>query len=132
MLISAPPTALAAQGEVLREIDDPHTGDCWLLMLDPAHPGGPGRLLLASAGRKALQGQVRPIVGPVQALPVIRPGERVALEEHSAVADAHMEAVAMGPARNGDSFNVRLKIGGQILKAVALGPGHAVVQEAAR
>jgi hypothetical protein len=40
----------AVQGEVVREIDDPHTGQRWLLVRDGQQPGGPGRLLLAGAG----------------------------------------------------------------------------------
>jgi len=63
---------------------------------------------------------------------VIRSGERVVLEGHSAVADVRLEASAIGPARMGESFQVRMTIGGRIVKAVALGPGHAVVQEATR
>ena len=32
----------ASRGEIVREIDDPHTGDRWLLVRDASHPGGPG------------------------------------------------------------------------------------------
>ena len=31
-----------AQSELVREIDDPHTGVRWLLMRNSEHPGGPG------------------------------------------------------------------------------------------
>ena len=34
-----------ALGEIVREIDDPHSGDRWLLVRDASHPGGPGLLL---------------------------------------------------------------------------------------
>src|ERR1039458_10642181 len=37
-----------AQGEIVREIDDPHTGHSWLLVRNDRHPGGPGRLVLAA------------------------------------------------------------------------------------
>lgn len=128
---SMPASALSSvQGEVLREIDDPHTGDCWLLLRDPAHPAGPGRLVLTGLGKRSV-----PVMLPAEAralLPVIRSGERVVLEGHSAVADVRLEASAMGPARIGDSFSARMTIGGRIVKAVALGPGHAVVQESTR
>ena len=33
---------------MVREIDDPHTGDRWKLMRDPVHPEGPGRLVLVT------------------------------------------------------------------------------------
>jgi hypothetical protein len=33
-------------GEIVREIDDPHTGDRWLLLRNAEAPGGPGRLVL--------------------------------------------------------------------------------------
>jgi hypothetical protein len=34
-----------ANGDIVREIDDPHNGDRWLLVGDQSHPGRPGRLL---------------------------------------------------------------------------------------
>jgi hypothetical protein len=36
----------AVQGEVVREIDDPHTGQRWLLVRNGQLSGGPGHLLL--------------------------------------------------------------------------------------
>ena len=39
--------AILPLGNVIREIDDPHSGDRWLLLRDPNRPGGPGRLVLA-------------------------------------------------------------------------------------
>ena len=127
---TAPSAYAPAQGEVLREIDDPHTGDCWLLLRDPSHPAGPGRLVLAAFGMRSLPASVQ--AHSEAPLPVIRSGERVVLEGHSAVADVRLEASAIGPARMGESIQVRMTIGGRIVKAVALGPGHAVVQEATR
>jgi len=32
-------------GEIVRELDDPHTGDRWLLVRNDQFPGGPGRLV---------------------------------------------------------------------------------------
>jgi len=133
MVISAPASGQnGTKGEILREIDDPHNGDCWLLERDPAHPGGPGRLVLASAGQRVLPGRLQPAAALDQALPVIRSGDRVVVEEHSAQADARLEAVAMGPAMAGASFSVRLTIGGQVMRVVALAAGHAAVSEATR
>jgi flagella basal body P-ring formation protein FlgA len=55
---------------------------------------------------------------------VIRGGDRVILEEHTPVVDARLEAIALAPAREGGTLRVRLKIGGGIVEAVALGPGR--------
>lgn len=62
---------------------------------------------------------------PAQPLPVIRTGDRLIVEENTALVEARLEAVALGPAQPGSSFNVRLVAGGKIVRAVALGPGRA-------
>jgi hypothetical protein len=117
---------------VVREIDDPHTGARWLLMRDPKRPGGPGRMVLAagmekegqeeragasSAASEELSRKVR--------LPVIRAGDRLIVEENTAVVEAWLEAVALGPAPSGSPLNARLTIGGKVVRVVALGPGRA-------
>jgi hypothetical protein len=118
------------QGDVFREIDDPHTGDCWLLVRNDRVPGGPGRLVLAH--RNAAGGAARRAAGPTgeaQILPVIRAGDRLILEEHTARVDAVLEARAMNPAAPGASLDVRLTIGGSVVRAIALGPGRATLQK---
>jgi len=122
----------AAQGEIVGEIDDPHTGGCWLLERDPSHPAGPGRLVLTSVGQTIFPRPTHPGSKREPDLPVLRSGDRVVVEEHSAVADARLDAVAMGPALAGAWFQARLAIGGHIVKAVAVGPGRALVGEATR
>lgn len=137
-------------GEVVREIDDPHNGDRWLLFRDNENPGGPGRLVRVQAGFAGryltadaavvprrlevtpaeVSGGVPVASGPAAGipdapLPVIRTGDHLMLEENTAVVEAHLEAVAMGPALAGSPFSVRLKIGGKVVRAVALGPGRA-------
>ena len=104
---------------VVREINDPHSGARWLLVLDPSHPAGPGRLVLAEgfADGKDLRTTV--------ALPIIHTGDRLTVEEHTPALDAKLEGVAMGPARDGASFQVRLKLNGTIVHAIALAPGRA-------
>lgn len=57
--------------------------------------------------------------------PVVRTGDRLTVEEHTQIADAYLEAVALGPASVGSVLNVRLKIGDRVVRAVALGPGRA-------
>ncbi len=116
-------------GEIVREIDDPHTGSRWLLMRDLSHPGGPGRLLLAGEFRNHLRPS-QPGVEPPRT--VIRAGDRLVVEENTAVVEARLEAVALGPAVVGSPLDVRLKIGGKVVRAVALGPGRAAFETEAR
>ena len=118
----------AARTQVVRVIRDPHSGERWLLLRSFATPAGPGRLVLTSsrqepAGQRQSGGASGP--DPVLVLPVIRAGDRVVVEENSARAEVRLEAVAMGPAANGSNLDVRLKIGGKVVRAVALGPGRA-------
>ena len=135
------PSAYAAQpdqayGETVREIDDPHTGDRWLLLRDGSHPGGPGRLvLLGSRGidaRRERPGGSETASAQMPLTPVIHAGERLVVEEDTAVVSSRLEAVALGPAAVGAAFVVRLKIGGKLLLAVALAPGRAAYQAEAR
>jgi hypothetical protein len=121
-----------SSGQVYREIDDPFTGDRWLLLRDDRHPGGPGRLVLATGSLdvQASSRSGREKAGSrsytVMLLPVIRTGDRLIVERNTSVVEERLEAVALGPAVQGSSFEVRLEIGGKIFRAVALGPGQAV------
>jgi hypothetical protein len=54
--------------------------------------------------------------------PVIRAGGRVTIEQHTARLDSRLGAVALEPARAGQSFRLRLD-SGRVLRAVAL-DGH--------
>ncbi|MGB7266799.1 MAG: hypothetical protein WBC92_14885 [Terracidiphilus sp.] len=121
--------AIRPQGEVLREIDDPNLGDCWLLLRDPSHSGGPGRLVLAPmhAGvqGEGAKGRV-PLKETRKKLPVIRAGDALIAEESTAVAEARLEAVALSEAAVGGELRVRLKIGGKVVRVVAAGPGRVV------
>jgi hypothetical protein len=123
-------------GEAVREIDDPHTGDRWLLLRDTTHPGGPGRLvLLGSRGNEARHerpGGSETASAQMPLTPVIHAGERLIVEEDTAVVSSRLEAVALGPAAIGAAFEVRLRIGGKLLQAVALAPGRAAFQAEAR
>jgi hypothetical protein len=120
------PQSTVPGGEIVREIDDPRNGDRWLLMRDPDHPGGPGLLRVVSAVRLNT-GQAGP--SPAEKAPIIRAGDRVLVEENTAVAEARLEAVALGPARQGSPFNVRLIMGGKVLRVLAAGPGRAVLEK---
>jgi hypothetical protein len=120
-------------GVVTREIDDSATGDRWLLVRDMTNPAGPGRMVRIETGKVALAGGVEgeagrkdaqsPAAAPVR--PVIHAGDAVIVEEHTSVIDARLEAVALGSAAVGAEFKARLKIGGKVLRVVALAAGRA-------
>jgi len=121
------PTPVGPDRLVLRQIEDPSTLDLWLLMRDPSRPAGPARLVLARQGTS-----IREVISGVPAqslsvpeLPVIHPGDALMVEEHTAVVDARLEAVALEPAMKSAQFNARLKIGGQVVRVVAVSPGRA-------
>jgi hypothetical protein len=116
----------------VRVIQDPHTQMRWLLERDPARPGGPGRMVLlgrqeisqsnsisiADANAR-IDANIKTNISPR----VIRSGDRLILEENSALVEARLEAVALGSATAGAELNVRLAIGGRILRARAIAPG---------
>ena len=120
-------------GVAIREIDDSATGDRWLLVRDIANPAGPGRMVRIETGKADLTGGVEgeparkgtqsPAAAPVR--PVIHAGDVVIVEEHTSVIDARLEAVALGSAAVGAEFKARLKIGGKVLRVVALAAGRA-------
>jgi hypothetical protein len=124
------PGANDRANNIAREIDDPHTGARWLLLRDSSHPGGPGRLVLAVERRGQHQNNVAQsdVVQAAPALPVIHAGDRLIVEENSAVIEARLEAVAMSPAAAGSLLQARLRIGGRVVRVVALGPGRAEFQ----
>lgn len=116
-------------GEIVREIDDPHTGARWLLMRDPSHPGGPGRLLLAGGFRPGYRRNL-PEAAPPR--PVIHAGDRLIVEENTPLVESRLEGTALGPASPGLPLDVRLTIGGRVERVVAIGPGRAAFQAEAR
>jgi hypothetical protein len=127
LVVLAAASALAANGQAVREIDDPPTGNHWLLMSDPGHPGGPGRMVLAAGLGREPAGVIAPARNRSQPRPVIRAGDRLIVEENTAVAEARLEAVALGSAGSGSPLPVRLKVGGKVVRAVALTPGRAAL-----
>ncbi|MGD0800257.1 MAG: hypothetical protein ABR906_02965 [Terracidiphilus sp.] len=119
------------RGEIVREIDDPGNGYRWLLMRNDQPPGGPGRMVLIAAHRTVNAGADQRAAGQsgdAVIPPVIRAGERLIVEEHTARVDAVLEARALTPAARGAVFEARLTIGGMVVRAVALGPGRATLE----
>jgi len=117
----------------IREIDDPQTGDRWLLVRDTDRPGAPGRMVLVSGAGQGVRGVSAKnrgnalLVNFASFRPVIRGGDRVVVEESTPLVEARLEGVALGPAATGATLNVRLKINGGVVRAVALGPGRAAM-----
>jgi hypothetical protein len=109
--------------ELIREIDDPHSGARWLLYRDRAHPAGPGRLLLARTGQASPSHLWAGRAG-LRSQPAIHSGDAVVLEEDSPVASARLQAVALGSADKDSSVRIRLQIGGRVVQAIAEGPGR--------
>lgn len=121
-----PETALEPDGPdrlVLRQIEDPSTGELWLLLRDRIRPAGPGRLVLARQRMNTPGGPAEPLSRGER--PVIHTGDALMVEEHTAVVDARLEAVALEPAAKGAHFKARLKIGGKVVRVVAVSPGRA-------
>ena len=142
MLVAGNDAQPRFSNSVVREIDDQATGLRWVVLRDQAHPGGPGRLFVApgpvarhrmALGTKSLLASgAAPAQNSTQisALrPVIRQGEHLIIEEHSAVVDARLEAVALSSAKAGELLKVRLIPGGNILKVKALAAGSAMLPD---
>jgi hypothetical protein len=119
----APPAA-----DLFREIDDPSSGTRWLLFRDPIHPGGPGRLVPLGPWPLAL-GPSSSVPGPwrLALRPVIHSGDRIVVEQNTPVIEARFEAIALGPAVPGATLQARLRIGGRVVRAVALAPHRAAL-----
>jgi hypothetical protein len=132
--IAASELRKATDTNAIRVIRDPHTALRWRLERDPARSGAPGRMVLLSDQERSQPESVNIVNGVVDRVmkpnrnspyPVIRSGDRLILEEDSAVAEVRLEAVALGSAVEGEEFRARVVIGGKILRAVAIAPGRA-------
>jgi len=136
VMLSSPPMALHSN-EIVRVIDDPHNGTRWYLLRDSTHPGGPGRMVPAAEYEQNEKQTPAPHFSAAAAAvltpfhPCIRSGDHLIVEEHTPVMDAQLEAIALAPAAVGGSLEVRLRLGGKVLRAVALGPGRATLSAGA-
>jgi hypothetical protein len=109
--------ALENPHRVMRPVDDGSLR--WLLIKNQQDPSGPGRLLPVQAlSRISAADSVRC---------VIKAGDRVIAEEHTAGFDARFEAIALESTYLGAHLNVRLKLGGKTVDAIAKGPGLVVL-----
>jgi hypothetical protein len=123
------PIQSVSQEKILREIDDLQNGNRWLLVRDDTHPGGPGRMVLVAAGSE-LEGAFRASTAEAEkAQMVVHAGDLLIVEEHTARVDAVLEARALASAVAGAVLDVRLTLGGKVVRAVAIGPGRAAFQD---
>jgi hypothetical protein len=116
-----PVRVLPAQEPASGERIDGQTGAVWALVRDRAHPADLPRWLLVEAGN-TMDDAARPVR---REPPVIHAGDRIVVEEHTAVADARFEAMALTSAPKGDRLRARIAIGGRIVLAQAIGAGEA-------
>lgn len=123
----------SAPGNIYREIDDPHTGDRWLVVRDSNNPAGPGRMVQVSKAATASGAGPASSSGSnletKSSLPVIHSGDSLIVIEETAAVSEQLEAVALESAAQGSIFEVRLNIGGRTYRAVATGPGRARFSE---
>ncbi len=114
---------MRAQGplQAVRAIDDPATGTRWLLVRSADHPGGPGRLMRADA--EPVSARSAAIVAPPAI--VLRGGDRLIVIEETPVAEADLNAVALGPASVGAVCEARLQVTDRTVRVIVLGPGRA-------
>jgi hypothetical protein len=137
------PAALSASDtvEVIREIDDPSTGNRWLLVRDWNRPGGPGRLLLLAGSPRITHAEQAAKISPARAetdsvppaapvihAPIIHANDPLIVEENTPLVEARLAATALGPAAPGAAFAARLEIGGKIVRVRAVAPGRALLE----
>jgi hypothetical protein len=116
----------AAGGRIVEERTDPATGARWMLMRDAEHSAELAHWVLADAGRE------RPAAaGATTTEPklVIHAGDKIVVQEETAVVNAWLEATALTGAKDGGELRVKLKIGGRILAVRAISPGTAEMKE---
>src|ERR1700743_2877202 len=125
-----------ARGRVVSERTDPATGARWVLMQDAEPSAAPGRWVLAEAGDEKAAGASREATR--QKL-VIHAGDRIVVEERTAVMRARVEGTALESAGDGGALQTaedagelraRLTIGGQLLAVRAIAPGRAEIRKA--
>ena len=119
---------MAVQNSVFREIVDAGSGVRWVVLRDASHPEGPGHLLPAKPVGEVLtpgHSLEKHISVPAVVAPCIHVGDRIVVEEHTAMAEVHLDAVAMEPAVPGSICRVRLKVAGKVALAVVVAPGKA-------
>ena len=120
---------------VVREIEDAGSGACWQLFRNERHPEGPGRLVLKrspnSLGEPAGCASGLEWKSSLGSVPsrkfLILAGDLLTVREDSSRASVQLAGVALGPASAGDCLNVRLSVGGRVVRAIAVASGLATL-----
>jgi Chaperone for flagella basal body P-ring formation len=119
----------AAGESVVTERTDLATGARWMLMRDASNGGGPARWVLETAGMdKATGGMLKAVERKL----LIHSGDKIVVEEQTAVLHARFEATALTSAKSNESLRARITIGGRVLSARAIAPGLAEIKEETR
>lgn len=115
---------------VIRSFEDAGTHQSWTVVQDKKRPAAPARLvgvaILPAAGRASAE-ESRDALLQTASRPIIHAGDSLVVDEHTAIADARLEATALGAAARGERLRVRLKIGDRIVPAIAIEPGRAEI-----
>ena len=114
----------AAGGRIVREIKDPHSGAWWRLYANAENPAGPGRLVMAGREERGSSFAAQRKTNA----PAIHAGEKVTVEEHSSAIEAYLEGTALESASIGSPLQVRLRMGGKVVRAVVTASGRVEVQ----
>lgn len=102
-----------ARGQQARELRDPATGAIWRLLPGDSRQGGPARWVLVDSGtafRTTAAGRTL----------LIHSGDKIVVEEHSAIADARLTAIAITSAAKGEQFRARITVGGGVFTVRAV------------
>jgi hypothetical protein len=108
----------------VRIVNDPASA-CWVLQRTSSDKAGPGHWVQLSpiACRESPSRVSTDVHAPLPF--VIQTGSRLVIEQHTQTVDARLLAQAMGPARMGQTVQVRLIPTGAVLLVVVTGPSRA-------
>ena len=118
----------AGESSVYASVRDDATGIHWVLLRGGEDSGGPGRWVRTENGAGPVAGKA-PRRERHAAPAVIHAGDKVIVEDHTAVAELRLQAVALEPAAAGARLRIRLTAGGRSVAAIALGAGRAQLVE---
>ena len=111
---------------IVSERTDPGTGARWVLMRDAEHPAALAHWVLVEAGKERAVGAGAEATGEKL---MIHAGDKIVVEEQTAVMSAWLEATALTSAGSGGELRVRLAIGGRVLVVRAIAPATAEMEE---
>ena len=119
----------AVGGRIVSERTDPGTGARWVLMRDAEHPAALAHWVLVEAGKERAAGAG---ATTTEQKLMIHAGDKIVVEEQTAVMSAWLEATALTSAGSGSELRARLAIGGRVLAVRAIAPNTAEMEEETR